>query len=91
MNLAKISANGQITVPVEIRRQLGLKTGDKLLFFQKKNGEIVISNASAGAIRKAQLAFSGAAEAMGLSSEDDVQTLIDELRYGEGENSANTD
>ncbi len=29
MDLAKISANGQITVPVEIRRQPGLKSGDK--------------------------------------------------------------
>ena len=28
MNLAKISSNGQITVPVEIRRRLGLKAGD---------------------------------------------------------------
>ena len=50
MNLAKISANGQITVPVEIRRQLGLKSGDKILFLQKQNGEIVVSNASAAAI-----------------------------------------
>ena len=57
MNLAKISANGQITVPVEIRRQLGLKSGDKILFFQNQNGEIVVSNASAAAIRKAQAAF----------------------------------
>ena len=47
MNLAKISANGQITVPVEVRRQLGLKSGDKLLFLQKQNGEITVSNASA--------------------------------------------
>ena len=31
MNLAKISANGQITIPVEIRRHLGLKTGDKIV------------------------------------------------------------
>lgn len=82
MNLAKISANGQITVPVEIRRKLGLKSGDKILFFQKQNGEIVVSNASAVAIRKAQEAFTGAAEAMGISSEDDIQTLIDEARYG---------
>ena len=49
MNLAKISSNGQITVPVEIRRRLGLKAGDKILFFQNKNGEIVLSNASAQA------------------------------------------
>ncbi len=82
MNLAKISANGQITVPVEIRRQLGLKSGDKILFFQKQNGEIVVSNASSAAIRKAQAAFSDAAQAMGISSEDDIQELVNEVRYG---------
>lgn len=82
MNLAKISSNGQITVPVEIRRQLGLKSGDKILFIQKKNGEIVISNASAAAIQKAQTAFAGAADTMGISNEDDIQALVDEVRYG---------
>ena len=82
MNLAKISANGQITVPVEIRRLLGLKSGDKILFFQKQDGEIVISNASSKAIRKAQAAFAGAADEMGVYSEDDIQALVDEVRYG---------
>ncbi len=82
MNLAKISANGQITLPVEIRRLLGLKTGDKVLFFQKQDGEIVLSNASAKAIRKAQAAFAGAAEDMGVFNEDDVQALVDEVLYG---------
>ena len=57
MNLAKVSANGQITVPAEIRRLLGLKSGDKILFFQNPNGEVVINNASAQAIYKAQKAF----------------------------------
>ena len=58
MNLAKISANGQLTLPIEIRRILGVKSGDKVLFFEKPNGEIVISNASASAlaISKAQMA-----------------------------------
>lgn len=83
MNLAKISANGQITVPIEIRRLLGLKSGDKILFFQKQNGEIVVSNASSEVIRKAQSAFTGAAETMGVISEDDIQMLVDEVRYGE--------
>lgn len=82
MNLAKISANGQITVPIEIRRLLGLKSGDKILFFQKQDGEIVVSNASSQAIRKAQSAFAGAAETIGVSSEDDIQALVDEVRYG---------
>ncbi|MCD8010281.1 MAG: AbrB/MazE/SpoVT family DNA-binding domain-containing protein [Lachnospiraceae bacterium] len=82
MNLAKISANGQITIPIEVRRQLGLKSGDKILFLQNKNGEIVVSNASALAIKKAQTAFSGVAEAMNLSNEEDIQALVDEVRYG---------
>ena len=82
MNLAKISANGQITVPVEIRRLLGLKSGDKILFFQKQDGEIVVSNASSKAIHKAQAAITGAAEEMGVYSEDDIQALVDEVRYG---------
>ena len=82
MNLAKISANVKFTLPVEIWRQLGLKSGDTVLFFQKQNGEIVVSNASATAIRKAQAAFAGASEVMGISSEDDIQALVDEVRYG---------
>ena len=82
MNLAKIAANGQITVPAEIRRLLGLKSGDKILFFQKPNGEVVINNASAQAIYKAQKAFEGVAEQMGVVNDDDVQALVDEIRYG---------
>ena len=82
MNLAKISANGQITVPIEIRRLLDLKSGDKILFFQKKDGEIVISNASSQAIRKAQAAFTEAAETMGVYNENDIQELVNEVRYG---------
>jgi antitoxin PrlF len=70
MNLAKISANGQITVPGEIRRLLGLKSGDKILFFQKPNSEIVINNASAHALYNAQRAFVGVAEDMGVYNDD---------------------
>ena len=82
MNLAKLSANGQITFPAEIRRLLGLKSGDKILFFQNQGGEVVLSNASATAIRKAQAAFAGLAEELGVANEDDVQALVDEVRYG---------
>ena len=52
------------------------------MFLQKQDGEIVVSNASAKAIRKAQSAFAGAAEAMEVYSEEDVQALVDEIRYG---------
>jgi AbrB family looped-hinge helix DNA binding protein len=83
MNLAKVSANGQITIPVEIRRKLSLKEGDKILFFERSNGEVMINNASATAIINAQKAFEGANKDFSINSEDDVQRLIDEVRYGE--------
>ena len=83
MNLAKVSANGQVTVPVEIRRKLNLKEGDKIVFFERSNGEVVINNASEIAIFNAQNAFEGAAADFDVNSEDDVQRLIDKERYGE--------
>ena len=85
MNLAKISSNGQITVPVEIRRTLNLKEGDKVLFFMRENGDITIRNASALAIREAQQAFSGVAEQLGNPDEEKIQSWVDEVRYGKGE------
>ncbi len=35
---AKVTSKGQITIPVEIRRSLGVKTGDKLRFEPLKAG-----------------------------------------------------
>ena len=80
MNLARVSQNGQITVPVEIRRQLDIKAGDKILFFQNSNGEIVLSNASANTLLKAQNAFRDATERIGVKDEADVQDLVDSVR-----------
>ena len=80
MNLAKVSANGQVTVPVEIRRKLQLKEGDKVLFIEQ-DGEIIIRNASATAILRAQEAFAGAAKDFGVANSADVQGLVDEVRY----------
>jgi len=82
MELAKVSANGQITVPIEIRRQLGLHSGDKILFYQNDEGDIVLKNASLSAIREAQTAYEGAAEEIGVKDEEDVQKLVDEVRHG---------
>ena len=78
MNLAKVSANGQITVPVEIRRALKLKEGDKVLFYQKENGEITINNTSIVAIQEAQESVYGSNY-----SENEILADVMELRYGE--------
>ncbi len=41
-----LTRKGQVTVPVEIRRALGLKEGDKLLFTMK-NGEVRLAQVGA--------------------------------------------
>jgi antitoxin PrlF len=80
MNLAKISTNGQITIPIEIRRKLKLKTGDKILFLERDNGDIVLSNASLSASSRAQDAFQNVAETTDHKSEYQVQAEIDKIR-----------
>lgn len=77
MNLAKVSSNGQITVPVEIRRKLNIKEGDKIIFLEKPNGEIVLQNSSAIAIRQAQ----GKLGDIQLSEDEILQDVMD-IRYG---------
>ena len=80
MNLAKLSSNGQVTIPIEIRKKLKLKEGDKVLFFER-SGEIIISNASSSAILKAQEAFSSAAKDFGVTDAENVQELVDAIRH----------
>jgi len=77
MNLARVSNNGQITVPVEIRRALGIKAGDKILFFQNSNGEIIVQNTNTTAIKEAQAAVAGSHY-----SEDEILADVMESRYG---------
>jgi len=54
MNLAKMSTNGQITVPVEIRRMLNIKAEDKIVFMQNDQGEIIVQKLNIAAIKKTQ-------------------------------------
>lgn len=79
MELARISSKGQITIPIEVRKKLNLKEGDKVLFIEE-DGKVVISNASYMAFKEMQQAMQGEAEKLGLSSEEDIDKLIKEVR-----------
>ncbi len=79
MEIAKITSKGQITIPVDIRRKLGVKEGDKVLFVEEA-GRIYILNSSMEALKEAQAAFAGEAERAGLRNEDDVVAMVKELR-----------
>ena len=91
MELAKITAKGQITIPVQIRKMLNLKDGDKVVFMTD-GGKVVMENSVRLAIREAQEAFAGLAEELGLKTEEDVVALVKEVRKERWEKSyANND
>lgn len=79
MDVAKVTSKGQITIPIDIRRKLGVKEGDKILFIEER-GRVVMLNSSMEALRKAQLAFAGEADRLGLQDEDDVAAMVAEIR-----------
>ena len=91
VEVAKITTKGQITLPIQIRKRLNLKEGDKVAFFEK-NGEIFIDNTTKSVILEAQKAFAGLAEELGLKTENDVIELCREVRKEMWEkNNANND
>lgn len=75
MELAKVTSKGQVTIPVEIRRKLGIKNGDKVLFIED-GGWVYMMNSSMDALREAQRAFAGEAEKAGLSNVQDVVNMV---------------
>ena len=79
MELAKITSKGQITLPVGIRKKLGVKDGDKVLFVED-NGKVIIMNASIQALLEAQKAFAGVADELGIKDEQDVVDMVKEIR-----------
>jgi len=79
MDIARLSTQGQITIPAEIREKLNLKGGDKVLFVEKE-GQVFLLNASMEALRKFQNSMEGKAEEAGLTSEKDINEAVEEAR-----------
>lgn len=42
MYKAKLTSKGQITIPVEVRKAMGIKPGGRVAFFEGENGEFVL-------------------------------------------------
>jgi len=72
VDVATISANGQITLPKGVRARLNAHPGDQVAFVENEHGDIVVLRPAAMALLEAQRAFRGAAEEAGLASEEDL-------------------
>ena len=72
---AKVMAKGQITLPLEIRKLLGVSTGDRISFIVNGN-TVVIANSAICALKLIQDEMKGEAEKAGIFNEDDVIKLL---------------
>jgi AbrB family looped-hinge helix DNA binding protein len=79
MELAKIQPNGQIIIPIDVRKKMNLKTGDNILFFEE-NGKFFLQNSNSVVLAEFQKAMEGAAKEAGFKNPDDVTKYIKQLR-----------
>ena len=43
MDIAKLSSKGQVTIPISIRRKLGLYPGENVIFIERSNNVFIAS------------------------------------------------
>lgn len=76
---AKVMSKGQITLPKEIRMQLGIDTGDRVTLICDGD-QVVMMNAAVYAMKMLQKGMTGEAEKQGLMTEDAIDRLVKEVR-----------
>lgn len=76
---AKVMAKGQITIPKDVRKVLGVTSGDRISFIVEGN-TVRIVNSAVYAMQILQNEMIGEAERAGLTSDEDIMALVKELR-----------
>ena len=76
---AKVMAKGQVTIPKDVRRVLGVSNGDRVSFIVEGN-TVRIVNSAVYAMQVLQQEMAGEAERVGIASDDGVLALIKEMR-----------
>lgn len=86
---AKVMAKGQVTIPADVRKALGVAEGDRVSFVVDGNN-VRIVNAALFATQMLQSELNGEAERLNLTSDDEVMKLVKEIRL-EGKDDESND
>lgn len=78
VEMGKISSRGQIAIPSDIREQLGLEEGSKVLFFTEHN-TLLIKKVTSQTFAQITKPFKEAAKKAGLK-ESDVLDIVQRVR-----------
>ena len=76
---AKEMAKGQVTIPKDVRKVLGVASGDRITFIVEGNS-VRIVNSAVYAMQMLQREMAGEAERAGLTTDEDIMMLVKELR-----------
>ena len=78
-NTAKVMSKGQITLPIDIRKNMGLSTGDRVALIYE-NDRVIMVNPAIYAMEALQREMEGEFEKAGINSEDDIMDFVREVR-----------
>ena len=81
---AKVMSKGQVTIPKDVRDVLGVSNGDRVSFIVEGNN-VRIVNSAIYAMQILQAEMAGEAEASGLTSEENILSLVNEIRNEESD------
>lgn len=76
---AKIMSKGQVTIPKDVRKALGVESGDRVLFVVE-GGMVRMVNAAVYAMEVIQHQMAGAAEESDLTNEAAILEIAKEAR-----------
>jgi len=80
MEAARITAQGQITIPIGIRKKLNLKAGDKVIFIEERDGRIFFENQALLAFNHIQDEMCDGTKDAGFNTEKELQDFAREVR-----------
>lgn len=76
---AKVMSKGQVTIPKDVRKILGISSGDRITFVVE-NGNVRLINSSVYAMQLLQAQMANEAENTGLTSDEAIMDLVKEVR-----------
>ncbi len=76
---AKVMSKGQIIIPKDVREVLGISCGDRVTFVVE-NGNVKLINSAVYTMEKLQSQMDGEAERNGLTSEEEIDNFVKEIR-----------
>ena len=86
---AKVMARGQVTIPADVRKALGINEGDRVSFVVEGNN-VRLVNAAVFAMQVLQRELSGQSEKLGIDNVEEADKLIKDIRT-DGESNADID